>query len=198
MHALRHQGSARGDAQTQAIDAGGGPDRGRLAAIYSTYCPYVWRCVRRMGVAPEQVEDVVQDVFLVVSERLTEFEGRAALKTWIYAITFRVAAEHRRRRHREARPKPLAWDPSAPSSADEELHARQLAGRLHELLETLDLEQRAVFVLVELEQLSGPEIAQILGIKLNTVYSRLRLARRRIERELAVRGGNVQGPTWVG
>jgi RNA polymerase sigma-70 factor (ECF subfamily) len=139
-----------------------------------------------MGVAPEHVEDIVQDVFLVVSERLHEFEGRASLKTWIYAITFRVAAEARRRRHRDARPKPVAWDQSAPGSADEHLGARELAGRLQLLLDGLDIEQRAVFVLIELEQMSGPETAQILGIKLNTVYSRLRLARRRIERELEV------------
>lgn len=159
-------------------------ERAQLASIYAAYCHYVWRCVRRMGVAAEHVEDVVQDVFLVVSERLHEFEGRASLKTWIYAITFRVAAEDRRRRHRDARPKPMAWDPSAPSAADEQLGARELAGRLQTLLSGLDLEQRAVFVLIELEQMSGPETAQILGIKLNTVYSRLRLARRRIEREL--------------
>jgi len=158
--------------------------RGQLASIYAAYCHYVWRCVRRMGVAPEHVEDVVQDVFLVVSERLHEFEGRASLKTWIYAITFRVAAEDRRRRHRDARPKTIAWDHATPTSADEQLGARELAGQLQGLLTGLDLEQRAVFVLIELEQMSGPETAQILGIKLNTIYSRLRLARRRIEREL--------------
>jgi RNA polymerase sigma-70 factor (ECF subfamily) len=169
-------------------------ERGQLASIYAAYCHYVWRCVRRMGVAPEHVEDVVQDVFLVVSERLHEFEGRATLKTWIYAITFRVAAEDRRRRGRDARPKAIAWDPAAPSPADDQLDARELAGRLSGLLGTLDLEQRSVFVLVELEQMSGPETAQILGIKLNTVYSRLRLARRRIERELEA--DLQRGPQW--
>jgi RNA polymerase sigma-70 factor, ECF subfamily len=159
-------------------------ERGQLASIYAAYCHYVWRCVRRMGIAPGHVEDVVQDVFLVVSERLHEFEGRASLKTWIYAITFRVAAEDRRRRGRDARPKAIGWNPAEPGAADQQLGERELAGRLHGLLAALDLEQRSVFVLIELEQMSGPETAQILGIKLNTVYSRLRLARRRIEREL--------------
>jgi RNA polymerase sigma-70 factor (ECF subfamily) len=179
-----------GDAQAHATDAGH-VLRSRFADIYATYCPYVWRCVRRMGTVPEQVEDVVQDVFLVISERLHLFEGRASLKTWIYAITFRVAAEHRRRRNRNERSKVLAWDPSSPASADEEVLARQLADRLHALLDTLDLDQRAVFVLAELEQMSGPEIAEILGIKLNTVYSRLRLARRRLDRELAAGRGRT-------
>jgi len=186
--AFDHQVDVMNAAQA---DASHSVARAQLASIYAAYCHYVWRCVRRMGVAPEHVEDVVQDVFLVVSERLGEFEGRASLKTWIYAITFRVAAEDRRRRHREARPKPMAWDPATPSAADEQLGARELAGRLQHLLGTLDLEQRAVFVLIELEQMSGPETAQILGIKLNTVYSRLRLARRRIERELDA--SNVRG-----
>ena len=68
-----------------------------LAAIFREHAPYVWRVLRRMGVREADVEDVTQEVFVVVHRRLPEFEGRSAMRTWIYGICLRVASDHRRR-----------------------------------------------------------------------------------------------------
>src|SRR5690606_11485748 len=68
--------------------------------IYREHHAFVWSVLRRFGVDGRDLEDVVQDVFLVVHRRLGDFEGRASIKTWLYAIAVRVALNHTRRRRR--------------------------------------------------------------------------------------------------
>src|SRR6186997_1961399 len=67
-------------------------------AVYTAHVAFVWRVLRTFGVAEPQLEDAVQDVFVVVHRRLSEWEGRAAITTWLFAIARRVASAHRRRR----------------------------------------------------------------------------------------------------
>lgn len=143
--------------------------------VYDTYFPYIWRSVLRLGVPVAHADDAVQEVFLVVHRKLAGFEGRSSLKTWLYGIALRVARAHRVRGPRELEPEELrAPDASRP---DERAQNAEAARIVRALLDQLDDEQREVFVLAELEQLTAPEIAEALGVKLNTVYSRLRLAR---------------------
>src|ERR1700722_8443188 len=66
-----------------------------LESLYDTYFAFVWRSVQRLGVPASQVDDVVQEVFLVVHRKLASFEGRSSLKTWLYGIALRVARAHR-------------------------------------------------------------------------------------------------------
>lgn len=151
-----------------------------FADVYDTYFPYIWRSVSRLGVPPAHVDDVVQEVFVVVHRKLARFEGRSSVKTWLYGIALRVARVHRARARR-ARPAE-AVDPDevhAPEATrpDERAQAAEAARIVRALLDAMDDDQREVFVLAELEQLSAPEIAEILGVKVNTVYSRLRLGR---------------------
>ena len=72
-----------------------------LATVYEAYFRYVWRCLRSLGVRDSQLEDALQDVFIVVQRRLPEFDGRAAVRTWLYAIALRVARKYRERARRE-------------------------------------------------------------------------------------------------
>ncbi len=149
-------------------------------AVYETYFPYVWRSALRLGVPLAQADDVVQEVFLVVCRKLGEFEGRSTLKTWLYGIALRVARAHRIRARRRGDARALDEDRvRGPENArpDERAQNAEAARIVHRLLGGLDDDQREVFVLAELEELSAPEIAEVLGVKLNTVYSRLRLAR---------------------
>jgi RNA polymerase sigma-70 factor (ECF subfamily) len=148
-------------------------------AVYDAYFPYVWRSVQRLGVAPSQVDDVVQEVFIVVHRRLGEFEARSTLKTWLYGIALRVARVHRAR-HRRSQGEALDFDrvrASETTRPDERAASAEAALLVQAVLDRLDDSQREVFVLAELEQLSVPEIARALAVKVNTVYSRLRLAR---------------------
>jgi RNA polymerase sigma-70 factor, ECF subfamily len=161
----------------------GQPD---FAAVYETYFDFVWRSLRRLGVPESGLDDAAQDVFLVVHRRLAEFEARSTLKTWLFGIVLRVVSTHRRTAAR--RPTvPLGDEPAAaPTRAPEELtDASRAAALVRELLETLDEDRRAVFVLTELEEMTAPEISAALGVNLNTVYSRLRAARRDFDAALA-------------
>jgi RNA polymerase sigma-70 factor (ECF subfamily) len=149
-------------------------------AVYDDYFPFVWRSVLRLGVPAAQMDDVVQEIFLVVHRKLPGFEGRSTLKTWLYGIALRVARVHRIRARQAAAAEILdADDVRAPDAArpDEQAQSAEAARVVDALLDELDDDQREVFVLAELEQLTAPEIAEALGLKLNTVYSRLRLAR---------------------
>lgn len=155
-------------------------------AIYDTYFDFVWRSLRRLGVNPGDLEDAAQDVFVVVHRRIDSFEHRSTLKTWIFGITLRIAKAYRRqgaRRHLR-----MAEDDSllvCSRGTPEEARSRmQAAERVQRLLDGLDDDKRATFILAELERMSAPEIAETLGIPLNTVYSRLRLARADFEEGL--------------
>ncbi|MEM6370164.1 MAG: sigma-70 family RNA polymerase sigma factor [Myxococcota bacterium] len=166
--------------QPTQVESGRGEESERFAVIYEQHFDFVWRSARRLGVPSAAVDDAVQDVFLVVHRRLHEFEGRSKLKTWLFGITLNVAKAHRRKRGRivdllEAELVDPGPDPEATAEAE------QARGLLHSCLDELDEDKRAVFVLAELEQATAPEIAEALQLKLNTVYSRLRAARRAFE-----------------
>jgi len=157
-----------------------------LAELYEAQFDFVWRSARRLGVASLHVDDVVQEVFLVVHRRLAEFEGRSSIKTWLFGITRRVVHDHRRSaRRKPAEPLGSLEPIDEGGGADTQLAQRQSARTLHALLDELDDDKREVFVLAELEQMSGPEIAEVLSVNLNTVYARLRAARGAFEQAVA-------------
>jgi RNA polymerase sigma-70 factor, ECF subfamily len=157
-----------------------------VVEVYERHFDFVWRTARRLGVESAQVDDVVQEVFMVVHRRAGEFEGRATLKTWLFGITRRVVANHfRTARRKPAEPYGQA-EPHDPRAGDAESALATAEGNrvLHALLDELDAEKREVFVLAELEEMTGPELAQTLGLNLNTAYARLRAARAAFEQAL--------------
>jgi len=161
-----------------------------LATVYESYFRYVWRCLRSLGVRDSQLEDALQDVFMVVQRRLPEFDGRAAVRTWLYAIALRVARKYRERARREPASLEAARedDPELASvheaSGGSELESDRLV-LARRALSSLDDDKREIFVLARVEQMSAPEIASVLRIPLNTVYSRLRAARLAFEAEIS-------------
>jgi RNA polymerase sigma-70 factor, ECF subfamily len=158
-----------------------------LESVYREHFASVWRLLRRLGVPEAQLDDAAQDVFLVVHRKLDDFDARAPLRSWIFAIAARVASEYRRRVVR-ARTEPLDDRIVDASASPARLTEMQESVRLlHAVLGELDENKRTVFVLSELEQLSAPEIASVLGENLNTVYSRLRSARKHFDRALSRR-----------
>jgi RNA polymerase sigma-70 factor (ECF subfamily) len=163
------------------------PHRRAFHRFYREHFGLVWSMVRRFGVPSAQHEDAVQEVWLVAYRRLHTLEPEASAKAWLSTITRRVASRLRRTEHRQHRKHAAlhvaserARGPS-PSRVDEQ-DARCLVDAL---LAVLDDEQRDVLVLAQVHGLSGPEIAQTLAIPLNTAYSRLRLAKRRVDRFVA-------------
>jgi RNA polymerase sigma-70 factor (ECF subfamily) len=154
-----------------------------VAGLYREHFRFIWRGLRRLGVHESSLDDAVQEVFLIAHRKLPEFEGRSSHRVWLFAIALRVAREHRRRNGR------LQFDDEAVTRFRAEgkdvVALRARVRLLDTLLATLSDEQREVFVMTEIEGFSAPELASALELNLNTVYSRLRLARARFDRALA-------------
>jgi RNA polymerase sigma-70 factor (ECF subfamily) len=152
--------------------------------LYRAHFDFVWRCARGFGSTPHEVDDVVQDVFIVVQRRLADLRDEALARSWVYGITRRVVHAHRRRRRKGDSQAPIEVD--ALTSPDQSpLAAAEQSARLRllsVLLDGLDEPKREVFVLSEILEMSGREIAETLGIPMNTVYSRLRVAREEFDK----------------
>jgi len=164
--------------------------------IYAENLELVWRALRGLGVGEASVEDAVQDVFLVVHRRMGSFEARSSFRTWLYGIVLHVARNHRRREQRKGGCASLEAGPEIADMAPgphEEATAAEAMRRLATLLDGLDEAKREAFVLAELEQMSAPEIAEALGINVNTVYSRLRAARQAVETAAARESKHGEG-----
>jgi RNA polymerase sigma-70 factor (ECF subfamily) len=139
-----------------------------------------------MGVADSALDDVCQDVFVVVHRRLPEFRGQSTLKTWVFGILMNVVQVHRRTvqrkspRHasRETGIDPDSLADERYKQPDQRAASAEAARVAHELLAELADDQRAVFILAEIEEMPVTEVAHAVGANLNTVYARLRAARK--------------------
>ncbi len=150
-------------------------------ALFRAHAPYVWRALRRLGVREADIEDVCQEVFVVVDRRKNDFEGRSTEKTWIYGIAVRVAADYRKRAvHKREALTDAPPEQVSPDDPHDATAARQARAMLDRLLDDLDEDKRAVFVLYEIEELGMAEVAEALGCPLQTAYSRLHAARAKV------------------
>jgi RNA polymerase sigma-70 factor (ECF subfamily) len=138
---------------------------------------FVWRNARRLGVPAILCEDVVQDVFVVAQHKRDTFEGRSSLTTWLYGILVNVIRSHRRRYQPVADPEVLETRPTLDAAPDELVARQEAAKILERILARMDDDKRAVFVLVDIEQVAVPEAAASLQTNINTAYARLRAAR---------------------
>lgn len=157
-----------------------------VASLYDAHARQVFRTLTRLGLRGSAIEDAVQDVFLTAHQRLEHFERRSSALTWLLAIGVRVAANVRR--SDERRGLSLVADDSLvdpTGGADQRLERERDLQQLERVLGQLPREQREVVVLVDLEQLTAPQVAEALEVKLNTVYSRLRLGRAALSLALA-------------
>lgn len=154
--------------------------------IYREYFEYVWTNLRRLGVSDLDLDDAVQDVFLIMHRRADEFEGRSTVKTWLYGIARRIAFRYRRAAERSRRrSEALALLDRERGDLDRDLATRQAWRLLYAFLDTLDEEKREAFVIGEFEGLNRQQLGHALGVNPNTAYSRLRAARERFERTFA-------------
>ena len=153
-----------------------------VASVFEAHGAFVWRSLRSLGVREQDADDVTQEVFVVVHRKLQEFEGRGTIRSWLYSICVRAAHGWRRRApmRLEVPTEELPEPAPVPGAAgvDDDVGAVRLRDRLHQALAALEPGKREVFVLYELESMSMAEIAQALGVPLQTAYSRLHAARK--------------------
>jgi RNA polymerase sigma-70 factor (ECF subfamily) len=166
------------------------PARVSFASVYEENFDFVYRTVRRLGIAASAAEDVAQEVFVRVHKSLGAFEGRSSMRTWLFGIARNVAYHHRRTLGRRITTTASegaldhAHDETA-RSAHDVAERSEAAVVLDALLASMDDEKREAFMLVELEEMTMPEVAEALGINVNTAYTRLRAARQQFEGALA-------------
>ena len=186
-----------GDA-AKAVDAAASA---AVTRIYLANADFVWRSLQRLGIHDADLDDVLQEVFVVVHQRLHTFDGSAKMTTWLFGICLRVASAYRRRGFR--RNETSVADPPEPTdresaSPEQDLAAAESRRRLELLLGELDLEKRAVFVMFEVDEMPCEEIAQILGMPVGTVYSRLHSARSAFQKALArMQARDTREEAWL-
>jgi RNA polymerase sigma-70 factor (ECF subfamily) len=153
-------------------------------AVYEAEFDFVYRVVSRLS-GSSDIDDLVQEVFLVVHRRLAEFRGDARVSTWLFRIAYRVVGAHVRRERIRRRARQflgLERSQPAPEPTDEQARVRAaLAG--------LSYERRSALVLFEVEGWTAREIATTFGIPEGTVYRRLHEARAAFRRAYAASGG---------
>jgi RNA polymerase sigma-70 factor, ECF subfamily len=161
--------------------------------VYSSSFNDVARWIRALGGMPADVEDLAQEVFLVVRRKLSGFDGRN-LRGWLYRIAQRTVRDYRRRAWFRrvflgGGSTPEHYD-TAPSDNDpgELFERKEAEGLLHGLLGQMSEVRRTTFILFEIEGYSGEEIADMQGIPLNTVWTRLHHARKEFLRLIAESG----------
>lgn len=171
-------------------------DEVALRALFEAHYASVWRLLRRFGVPANQLDDAAQEVFWITARRLTDIEpGRE--HAFLYGVALRVASSERRRRAAPpADIEDLAFLADQGPSPEQQAEQRQARQFLDAVLDRMPIELRTIFVLFEIEEVEIRDIAEIEGIPVGTVSSRLRRAReefsaiaRKLRAALEARGG---------
>lgn len=157
-----------------------------LSDVFRAEGGFVLRTIRRLGASPSDSEDLTQQVFLVLHRRPDLLESTAPIRSVLFGILRRVVADHRKARNRAAWSE-LGEIPSAPEQ-ERALDRADARAVLERALDALDEKKREVFVLYELEELAMPEVAAMLGLPLQTAYTRLHAARDVVRRVLSREG----------
>jgi RNA polymerase sigma-70 factor (ECF subfamily) len=149
-----------------------------FAALYRDHVKTVVRTLRRAGVQPDAIDDCAQEVFVVAARRLQSRPLVGSLRAWLVGVARNVAAHELRARSRAQRRDRCAPPPGGTRSPEQDVQTRERLAFVESFIEGLAESQREVFVLAQIEGLTAPEIAELLGVNCNTVYTRLMRARR--------------------
>lgn len=159
------------DARVEAIGA---------EALFREHARFVASFLRHMGTSESDLDDSLQDVFVLAHRKGGYLPGPAAPRTWLASLAIRVGLARRRARARRPQalevPETLADEARGPA---ERLEARRSLQRVQAALEHLSVEQRTAFILYEIEGESCESIAAMWEVPVGTVYSRLHHARKR-------------------
>ena len=147
---------------------------------------YLYQTLRRLGVQSPDLADVTHDVFVTVFRHLQDYDPTRALRPWLFGFALRVASDYRKKaRHRytQVSTQDRELDAEGPQP-DEDAEARELRRDLLRALDAMDFDRRAVVVMHDIDGQTVPDMAVFFNVPLNTMYSRLRLARTELESQL--------------
>lgn len=174
-----------------------------FASLYDVWFDHVVRWLRVLRAPEADIEDLAQDVFLVVRRRLPDFDGRN-IAGWLHRIAHRQVIQHRRKKWlkrvmRSNVPNGIESLAANAMLADARLALKEKQRLLENLLSRMSEKRRIVFVLFEVEGYSGEEIADILDVPVNTIWTRLFHARKDFFTFLAQQERSQrEGRPWTG
>ena len=175
------------------MEPSGRPPTPPFPEVYRAHFRFVWRTLARLGVREADRMDVCQNVFIVVHRQLPGFEARSELTTWLFSICRLVVKDYLQsapiRLEVAVDAGDLAGRAGCTDSPLRRLDSKELGRTLEGILDKLPEKLRLVFVLFELDEMSGEDIARLLEVPVGTVRSRLRLARVAFQREVRLLGG---------
>ena len=180
MRAVSNISSASLDALAPPTPLAAVNDPDAFWTLLGPHIGWIHRQLRRLGVRENDLDDVCQDVLIALHKRRDQFDFSREIRPWAFGFAAWVASDYRKRRQVRERHAPLDHDhePADPApGADARLDAEAERQLLLEALDQLDDKKRTLLVLVDLEETAMPRAAEILGIPVNTGYSRLRTAR---------------------
>lgn len=156
-----------------------------VTVLYKEHGAFVWASLSRLSVRDADLEDMLQEVFVVAHAKLAGFRGDAQVRTWLFEICRRVARNYRRKashRH-ETQPNDAIEIESLDTNPEQAFAQREEQRRVEEILWNMDVEKRAIFVMFEVEHVQAEEIAEMLGVPPSTVRSRIAAARKEFGKE---------------
>lgn len=170
--------------QSQALD---GAPALEVTRIHAEQGGFLWATLQRLGARPADLDDLYQEVILVVHRRLPDYDRGAPLRPWLFGICVRVVAGWRRRAHvrRETLVDEVPESHAATPSPEEDVERARAQAVLRAVLDELDLERRAVFVMYEIDEVPCAQIAEMIGVPVGTVHSRLHAARKEFQQAAA-------------
>lgn len=155
-----------------------------LAELFDAHAPFLVRAITRMVGTRDRAEDVVQRAFLIAHRKGLPDVDPDRARAWLYRVAMNELRHERRSLARSLRlALELGRQPTGTGpEPGEQLEASATASRVRAIVAELPPAQREVFVLYELEEMTGTQIAEMVGISENTIWSRLRLARARFKK----------------
>jgi RNA polymerase sigma-70 factor (ECF subfamily) len=159
-------------------------DAASLDRFFRAHVAYVERVIARLTGPTPDLEDLVQATFVQAFQSFRRYRGEASLKTWVTRIAVHVTLHQLRAGVRRVVPLELVkeadepHDPALP--ADQEAASRQLARRLHALLDRVSAKKRVAFLLYAVEDYSIEEVAALTGSSKAATKSRIWFARREV------------------
>jgi RNA polymerase sigma-70 factor (ECF subfamily) len=179
----------------ELLDQARGGDRRALEALLSRHQPRVYRFGLKMCRDPEDAKDVLQETLLAVARSVKDFRGASSVSTWLYTIARSFCIKKRRRSKfaPEAEESLEAREPGEEArqladparAADESLAGKQVESALESAIQALDPMYREVLVLRDVEGLTAPEVAEVMGLSVEAVKSRLHRARVSVREAVA-------------
>ena len=195
------EGNAAWEGERQLVDAARGGDHRAFEALVLKYQDRIYRLIQRLVSGSDVVDDLAQEVFIRAYRSLGDFKGESSLYTWLYKIALNLCRNHYRTRGRKPAHEELdeadgaVGLEAAGGTPEDEVFRREFWEQFRQGLEELPAEQREAVVFCDLEGMSYEEMAEVMGVPIGTVRSRIFRGRRALQARLAAFHGAARANT---